>query len=230
MVLLGGMASASVIRQCLDVHGRLIYTDQPCMGPLRRADIDAPMQEPAWRSSRSGCRMRSPLLQISVVPPPLPPPLPPGVPAAAQAMAPVLPPYTEPDSGQDDGDPGTLGLWLELAGSEDGVAIRIRGFQPLPAQAISFDSNIDGQGIRLEGGELIAVDSMDDPGTLRYGFRKSAILLRRLNNSAVATLDVRLPGWQAQPLRLDAAELKDAVQRVRDCVRQQEAVAPAPRS
>jgi hypothetical protein len=269
----GPLQADAQIRQCLDSQGRLIYQDQPCMGSLRRADIDAPMVEPGWRSASSGCRMRSPLLQIQVTPPPMTmqpeldsgyetdsgvKPAAPADPAqhsrlataadsvSSSGTASALPSVAEPSptadtrfstrpliaaaaapsSVDDDDDPNTLGLWLELSGSSDGVALHIRGFQPLPQTAISFDPQISGQGIRLEDGAMIEVDSLDGPGSLRYGFRKSAILMRSLTGP-VAVLDVRIPGWQARPTRLDAQELKDAVARVRDCVREQQALHPS---
>lgn len=259
------------IRQCLDAQGRLIYQDQPCMGTLRRADIDAPMVEPGWRSASTGCRMRSPLLQVQVTPPPDLPqfdatsededamdaesvrqadepgdpedpatsdsrsgssapssvqPEPPVIAELPFSTRPLIAAAAAPSTVDDDEDPNTLGLWLELSGSSDGVAVHIRGFQPLPQTPISFDTQISGQGIRLEDGSMIEVDSLDGPGSLRYGFRKSAILMRSLTGP-VAVLEVRIPGWRPQPTRLDAQELKDAVARVRDCVRAQQASDPS---
>jgi hypothetical protein len=223
VMLASALAAQTEIRQCLDAQGRLIYQDQPCMGALRRADIDAPMVQPAWRAAASGCRLRSPLLQIAVTPPLLDAQAPsetsPSPTATFSTQALVQPPSRL----DDDDDPATIGLWLELTGTSDGVAIYIRGFQPLPPSAISFDTNISGQGIRDDAGAMIEVDSLDGPGSLRYGYRKSAIMLRRLSGP-VATLDVRIPGWQAQTARLDTTELKDAVQRIKDCVRGSAAV------
>lgn len=208
-----GLAQADAdprIRVCIDPAGRRVYQDQPCMGRMRKPGVEAVPVGATWRWSKRGCRLRSPLLQVRVTPPELP---------SAQQDLPAVPVFgpPEPSAFDQDNDPGTLGLWLELQGSTDGVAVWIRGFQPLPITPVSFDTDLSGQGIRVHSGELIAPDSLEGPTALRYGHHRSRTLIRSLQGDA-ATLDIRLPGWQAQPLGLDAQSLRDAVKRVQACV------------
>lgn len=181
------------IHQCRDAQNRLIYQDQPCRGDLRRAD--EPAQSQRWLSEALGpCQMRSPAIQLPLFNDRL---------VAAEG------------GGTD--EPLVVGVWLELHGSRDGVALRIRGFDPLPDSGMSFDPDITGQGIRTSTGHLIAIDSLDGPGSLRYGYRGSTVLLAELLNGGTALLEVRVRGFQTVPTVFDLAPILEAAARLQSC-------------
>lgn len=193
---------ARSIHECRDPAGRLIYQDQPCRGELREAD--APPVVVPWEEQSSPCQLRSPLIGLRLLP------------LVSRQPEPVrLPPPGEFDP---EIEPEVLdvSVWLELNGSADGVALRIRGFEPLPETGLSFDPDINGQGIRSEHGVLVEVDSMDGPGSLRYGFSKSSRLMSGLGGAS-AQLEVRVRGYQAQPATFELQPVLTAIESLQSC-------------
>lgn len=197
-MLLAALVSLSAraqrgVHECRDAQGRLVFQDQPCRGDLHRADEPPPVQR--WLTEElAPCQLRSPLIEV-----------------------PLLPlPASDPEA-QESAPPWSVGLWLELFGSRDGVALRIRGFDPLPDAGIAFDTHITGQGIRAPAGQLIEVDALDGPGSLRYGYRGSAILLDALSGGGEARLEIRIRGFQAVPTAFDLTAVNEAVERLENC-------------